>query len=935
MSILNGNDSNNFQMKILSPINTFEFNEKILYKNNFNYPTKSTRENTVRNNFQNQIENKIESYWEKRSLENKEKMQKIINEQNIKEFGELKNKPTISKESINIAKKLSDQVHKRDLSGNNNKNLNINAAEIYNEINMEVLRKKEKNEKIKKFKEQILKKEQDLQPLFLSEPNQIKSSINNNNNNINNNSNNNKLNSNYNYYINNPIKYRTSLNSERQNSIENNNSTINYKLYNNTTIKYPYFSPKQIIYTKSYNPIKITNNKNDLIIVNPNIREKKIKKTKNQNEEAKPIGENEEINLDEAKKKNEINVEDIKPIEINETDFKKFFGEDGNLDNVNLNQKLKNTKTVTFLEPMNTSFAVSKSKALLLSRKASKKSFLSKYDLKSELNVKGRNNNVSKLISNVSSIEQLNIKSNDSSKRSSKELLKVPSKKNTSNLNNNKKEISRSQSIKSNKSTKSKIQSNNIGIMVKESNVSKNKINESIHSNKSKVSNNDENSLKNNKKSSSNLINENINNESNNNLNPINKTGSNNNLNNKESNNNLHINFNLNDNEGEINIEKKSSLKKTSNLKSNLRKMNSLESKINESNHSNQNNKSNIKNSVKNSSSNLSQNKESSYNMNNKSKNKINESYHSQIGKNIINESIHSDKNNSFIKIEESSPIKSINNEEKNNESLLSDKSKKNKSRSNKSSIELLNSNSSKNNFLHSNSINSNNSKNKISKTNSIKSNKNNVNNPIRLNTDNSQISKKLSQKNSLISIKEKNENENNNNESFNNENNNDENNNNENNNNENNNNNNNDYIELKPKKNNYKDFEFDDNNNKFADIVISKIKGNLENNEKIENDIFNKFDNSNFNENNPWLNFREENNKRLQDLNKYKIDFIEEDPKQLSEESKKIISRTMKLKVTNNFINGEYNSFDSKINYLNQRLDLNNEKKKNLLSNF
>ena len=42
-----------------------------------------------------------------------------------------------------------------------------------------------------------------------------------------------------------------------------------------------------------------------------------------------------------------------------------------------------------------------------------------------------------------------------------------------------------------------------------------------------------------------------------------------------------------------------------------------------------------------------------------------------------------------------------------------------------------------------------------------------------------------------------------------------------------------------------------------------------------------------------------------------------------------------MKLKVTNNFINGEYNSFDSKINYLNQRLDLNNEKKKNLLSNF
>ena len=97
MSILNGNDSNNFQMKILSPINTFEFNEKILYKNNFNYPTKSTRENTVRNNFQNQIENKIESYWEKRSLENKEKMQKIINEQNIKEFGELKNKPTISK----------------------------------------------------------------------------------------------------------------------------------------------------------------------------------------------------------------------------------------------------------------------------------------------------------------------------------------------------------------------------------------------------------------------------------------------------------------------------------------------------------------------------------------------------------------------------------------------------------------------------------------------------------------------------------------------------------------------------------------------------------------------------------------------------------------------------------------------------------------------
>ena len=42
-----------------------------------------------------------------------------------------------------------------------------------------------------------------------------------------------------------------------------------------------------------------------------------------------------------------------------------------------------------------------------------------------------------------------------------------------------------------------------------------------------------------------------------------------------------------------------------------------------------------------------------------------------------------------------------------------------------------------------------------------------------------------------------------------------------------------------------------------------------------------------------------------------------------------------MKLKVTNNFINGEYTSYDNKIDYLNQKLDINNEKKKSLLSQF
>ena len=141
----------------------------------------------------------------------------------------------------------------------------------------------------------------------------------------------------------------------------------------------------------------------------------------------------------------------------------------------------------------------------------------------------------------------------------------------------------------------------------------------------------------------------------------------------------------------------------------------------------------------------------------------------------------------------------------------------------------------------------------------------------------------------------------------------------------------------LKKNKYNYTEYnnnEINNNDNIIADVVISKIQDNQEKNIQIKNDIFQKFE-QDINENDPWINFREENNKRLQDLNNFKNELIEFEPEKLPDEAKKAISKSMKLKVTNNFINGEYTSYDNKIDYLNQKLDINNEKKKNLLSQF
>ena len=197
-------------------------------------------------------------------------------------------------------------------------------------------------------------------------------------------------------------------------------------------------------------------------------------------------------------------------------------------------------------------------------------------------------------------------------------------------------------------------------------------------------------------------------------------------------------------------------------------------------------------------------------------------------------------------------------------------------------------------------------------KKSSLRSNKNSKSLKVDLET-NKKLSKKLSFKNSHNSLREI-ENEN--------------------------------YVELNPmdslkkNKNNYTEYnnnEINNDDNRFADIVISKIQDNQEKNIQMKNDMFEKFDltNKDLNQNDPWINFREENNKRLQDLNNFKNEFIEIEPDKLTDEAKKTISKSMKLKVTNNFINGEYTSYDNKIDYLNQKLDINNEKKKNLLSQF
>ena len=546
-------------------------------------------------------------------------------------------------------------------------------------------------------------------------------------------------------------------------------------------------------------------------------------------------------------------------MEINETDFKKFFGENGNLDNYNINNnpKLKNTKTVTFLEPMNTTFTQNKSNALLLSRKASKKTFLSKYDLKNELDIKS--GSVTKMISNVSSINEFNIQSkfnsNSSSKRSSKQLEKKPSNihpKSQSKQNSHtpSRQMSSTQSFKSSKSNvnKSKLESNNIGIMYKNNNTNKSKINESLHSNKSK-GNKSKISNNNNKEDSSHS----------------------NNVNNNKSN---IINQSNESNQSKVN-----------------------HSKINDSKNSN----------IKNSKSNLSsksiieseKNDESSSNLNSST---IKQKSSIESKKNTINGTIESNKKD-FIKIEESSPVKS-----KLNESFHSNK---NKSKIEEDNVVVLKTDISKKTINKSNSNNNSNVK-KIIKKSSLRSNKNSKSLKVDLET-NKKLSKKLSFKNSHNSLREI-ENEN--------------------------------YVELNPmdslkkNKNNYTEYnnnEINNDDNRFADIVISKIQDNQEKNIQMKNDMFEKFDltNKDLNQNDPWINFREENNKKLQDLNNFKNELIEVEPDKLSDEAKKAISKSMKLKVTNNFINGEYTSYDNKIDYLNQKLDINNEKKKNLLSQF
>ena len=826
MSNLNVNESNPFKMNSFTPIHNFEFKEKIVYKPTINYPIKSNRDNIDKKEIINSNENKNEKYWEKRAKENLEKMQKIKNEQDYREFGELKNKPTISQESIYIAKKLSEDIKKNDTI-DRNKNENENAAEYYNKKNMENLRKIEKYELIKKFKEQMLKEVENYNhQILLSEPMS---------------------------YNNNPQKNYKNINLENSNNKFNNNQNYFNKAGTNYST-YPFFSNKQMIYTMNTNPIKLTD-RNDICFRNKSSKNKKsIKKIEKQEEQK--IGNDGEINVEEAVKKNELNVEDIKPMEINETDFKKFFGENGNLDNYNINNnpKLKNTKTVTFLEPMNTTFTQNKSNALLLSRKASKKTFLSKYDLKNELDIKS--GSVTKMISNVSSINEFNIQSkfnsNSSSKRSSKQLEKKPSNihpKSQSKQNSHtpSRQMSSTQSFKSSKSNvnKSKLESNNIGIMYKNNNTNKSKINESLHSNKSKG----------------------------------NKSKISNNNNKEDSSHSNNVNNN------------KSNIVNQSN-ESNQSKVN--HSKINDSKNSN----------IKNSKSNLSsksiieseKNDESSSNLNSST---IKQKSSIESKKNTINGTIESNKKD-FIKIEESSPVKS-----KLNESYVSGK---NKSKIEEDNVVVLKKDNSKKTINKSNSNNNSNVK-PIKKKSSLRSNKNTKS----LKTDldvNKKSSKKLTIKNSLNSLKE-NENEN--------------------------------YVELNPmeslKKNkyNYTEYnnnEINNNDNIIADVVISKIQDNQEKNIQIKNDIFQKFE-QDINENDPWINFREENNKRLQDLNNFKNELIEFEPEKLPDEAKKAISKSMKLKVTNNFINGEYTSYDNKIDYLNQKLDINNEKKKNLLSQF
>ena len=833
MSNLNVNESNAFKMNSFTPIHNFEFNEKITYKPTINYSTKATSDNIDNKALINLNENKHEKYWEKRAKDNLEKMQKIKNEQEIREYGELKNKPTISQESIYIAKKLSEESKKKDTT-DRNKDQNGNAAEYYNKKNMENLRKIEKYELIKKFKEQMLKEVENYhQQILLSEP----------------------------------IPYKNNSQKNYQNiNLENSNNNYNNQNYFNKSgtnySSYPFFSNKQMIYTINTNPIKLTD-RNDICFSFKNLTSKNKNSIKNvEKQEENKIGNDGEINVEEAVKKNELNVEDIKPMEINETDFKKFFGENGNLDNYNINNnpKLKNTKTVTFLEPMNTTFTQSKSNALLLSRKASKKTFLSKYDLKSELDLKG-GNNVTKMISNVSSINDLNIQSkinsNTSSKRSSKQLEKKPSKvqskpQSKENSNTPSRQMSSTQSFKSSKSNvnKSKLESNNIGIMYKNSNTNRSKINESLQSNKSKGNKSKINENNSNKEDSSHS-----NNANNNKSNVVN-----------QSNESIHSKVN----HSKISDSKNSNIK---NSKSNLSSNSIIESVKNEESSSSNLNTSEIK-----------------------KKNSL------ESKKNTMNESIESNKKN-FIKIEESSPVKS-----KLNESFHSGK---NKSKIEEDNVVVLKTDNSKQNINKSNS-NNNLKVNPIKKKSSLRSNK--INKSLKADLEiEKKSSKKLTYKNSLNSLREI-EKEN--------------------------------YIKsnpmdsLKKYKNNYTEYnndEINNDDNKLADVVISKIQENQEKNIKINNDIFQKFDltNRDINENDPWINFREENNKKLQDLNNFKNELIEVEPDKLSDEAKKAISKSIKLKVTNNFINGEYISYDNKIDYLNQKLDINNEKKKSLLSQF
>ena len=107
-----------FIMKNLSPKQEYHF----FNNNNSNNNLNNNLNNNINNNNNNnkntfKLYSSSIDYWEKRKKQNDEKMKEIENYENFRKFGEIQDRPNISKNSKKIAKNLRN--NSKEYSKNN------------------------------------------------------------------------------------------------------------------------------------------------------------------------------------------------------------------------------------------------------------------------------------------------------------------------------------------------------------------------------------------------------------------------------------------------------------------------------------------------------------------------------------------------------------------------------------------------------------------------------------------------------------------------------------------------------------------------------------------------------------------------------------------------------------------------------------------------